>query len=156
MSFHETTETTRGPIGRTHSPWDGLSSTTPRLRTLASQMITRTRLGFIAAMLMGAAFFALNPSTPPVAAEPKAAPAAECRWADSPIVLDGTDDDPAWKHAQVIDTFGQPWLGDAVPPLRGTTRAKLLWDRDYLYFFADMDDSDLFADVTDHDGPVAK
>src|SRR5688500_7744487 len=91
---------------------------------------------------------------PPVAAEPKPAPAAECRWADTPIVLDGADDDPAWKHAQVIDSFGQPWLGDKAAALRGKTRAKLLWDRDYLYFFAEMDDPDLFADVKEHDGAI--
>src|SRR6476661_6388765 len=101
--------------------------------------------------LVGYALF--PPAERPVVAGPKPA-AVECRWADTPIVLDGTDDDPAWKHAQVIDNFGQPWLGDKAPPLRGKTRAKLLWDRDFLYFFADMDDPDLFADVTEHDGPV--
>src|SRR5205823_4368209 len=97
----------------------------------------------------------LDTPTPPAAAAP-APPAYECRWADTPIVLDGKDDDPAWKHAQVIDSFGQPWVGeeDKTPPLRGKTRAKLLWDRDYLYFFADMEDADLFADVTEHDGPI--
>src|SRR5262245_53578731 len=62
----------------------------------------------------------------------------ECRWTDTPIVIDGKDDDAAWKHAQAIDTFGQPWEGNKAPKLRGKTRAKLLWDRDYLYFFADM------------------
>jgi hypothetical protein len=27
-----------------------------------------------------------------------------------------------------------------------------LWDREYLYFFAAMEDTDLYADVTEHDG----
>lgn len=104
--------------------------------------------------LAGLAGYALlPPAGPPVAAGPKPA-AFECRWADTPIVLDGSGDDPAWKHAQVIDDFGRPWLGDKAPPPRGKSRAKLLWDRDYLYFFAEMDDADLFADVTEHDGPV--
>src|SRR5947207_12640674 len=31
--------------------------------------------------------------------------AFECRWADTPIKIDGKADDPAWKHAQVIDNF---------------------------------------------------
>ena len=35
---------------------------------------------------------------------------------------------------------------------RTATTAKLLWDREYLYFFADMEDADLFADITEHDG----
>jgi glucose/arabinose dehydrogenase/mono/diheme cytochrome c family protein len=73
----------------------------------------------------------------------------ECRWADTPIVLDGKADDPAWKHAQVIDDFRL--LGT---PAKEKTRAKLLWDREYLYFFAELDDADLFADVTEHDGPA--
>jgi uncharacterized repeat protein (TIGR03806 family) len=61
----------------------------------------------------------------------------ECRWANTPIVLDGKDDDPAWKQAQVIDHFYLPWLKS--PPLaKHATRAKLLWDRENLYFFAEM------------------
>lgn len=89
--------------------------------------------------------------------EAQAAPAiapAECRWTDTPITLDGNDDEPAWKHAQVIENFGQTWLKDKAPKLRATTKAKLLWDRDYLYFHATMTDPDLFADVTKHDGAI--
>jgi glucose/arabinose dehydrogenase len=109
----------------------------------------------VAAIWIGLAIWLLHGTADPstALAEPKP-PAAECRWADTPIVLDGADDDPAWKHAQVIDGFGQPWLADKAPALRGKTRAKLLWDRDYLYFFADMDDPDLFANVTEHDGAI--
>ena len=101
--------------------------------------------------LAGLIYFCL-PTTKPVEAAP--APAvAECRWADTPITLDGKDDEPAWKNAQVTDNFGQAW--EATPKaLRGKTRAKLLWDRDYIYFHADMDDPDLFADVTKHDGAI--
>lgn len=80
----------------------------------------------------------------------------ECRWADTPIVLDGKADDAAWKHAATIDNFRLPWLGKGDRPAKEATRAKLLWDREYLYFFADMDDADLFADVTDHDGDTWK
>src|SRR5262249_31499831 len=42
--------------------------------------------------------------------------------------------------------------GDKARPARTATRARLLWDREYLYFFADMEDHDLFADVTEHNG----
>src|SRR5262245_56135342 len=76
----------------------------------------------------------------------------ECHWASSPITIDGSADEPAWKHAEVIDHFYLPWLGDKARPARTATRAKLLWDREYLYFFADMDDTDLCAQVIDHDG----
>ena len=86
----------------------------------------------------------------PASAQPPPT-AFECRWADTPIKIDGKGDDPAWKHAQVIDHFYLPWL--KVPRNAKTaTKAKLLWDRDYLYFLAEMEDTDLYADVTEHDG----
>ena len=78
----------------------------------------------------------------------------ECRWADTPITLDGVADEPAWKTAQAIAAFHLPWLGDKARLGRTATTAKLLWDREYLYFLADMEDSDLFADVTEHDGEL--
>jgi uncharacterized repeat protein (TIGR03806 family) len=82
-----------------------------------------------------------------------AAPPArfECRWADTPITIDGKADEKAWKHAQVIDHFYLPWLKEP-RAARTATRARLLWDREYLYFYADMEDTDLYADVTEHDG----
>src|SRR5258706_3340458 len=59
----------------------------------------------------------------------------ECRWTDIPITIDGHADEEAWKHAQSIDGFQISWAaGDARKP-RTATKAKLLWDRDYLYFF---------------------
>jgi uncharacterized repeat protein (TIGR03806 family) len=76
----------------------------------------------------------------------------ECRWADSPVNLDGVADEAAWKHAQPITAFRLPWLGDKARMSRTATRAKLLWDREYLYFHAEMEDSDLFADIKEHDG----
>lgn len=79
-----------------------------------------------------------------------APPADECRFTDGPIVVDGKAEEPAWKHAVVIDRFGQPWLKEKGKSSK--TRARLLWDREYFYFFAEMEDSDLFADIKEHDG----
>jgi glucose/arabinose dehydrogenase len=76
----------------------------------------------------------------------------ECRWTEGPITIDGKADEEAWKHAQTIDHFYLPWLGDQARAARTKTKAKLLWDREYLYFFAEMEDADLYADVTEHDG----
>jgi hypothetical protein len=76
----------------------------------------------------------------------------ECRWARGPITIDGKADEEAWKHAQVIDTFYLPWLGPKARVAKTATKARLLWDRDALYFFADMEDADLYADVKEHDG----
>jgi uncharacterized repeat protein (TIGR03806 family) len=78
----------------------------------------------------------------------------ECHWADTSIIIDGLADEPAWKHAQEITAFHLPWLGEKARMARTATKAKLLWDREYLYFFAEMEDTDLFADVTEHDGAL--
>jgi glucose/arabinose dehydrogenase len=85
---------------------------------------------------------------PPAPAPPKE---FECRWAESPITIDGKADEPAWKNAQVIDHFYLPWLKE--PRLsRTATKARLLWDREYLYFYAEMEDTDLYADVKEENG----
>ncbi len=76
----------------------------------------------------------------------------ECRFASTPITIDGRADEAAWADADVIDHFYLPWLGDEARAAKTTTTARLLWDREYLYFFAEMEDHDLFADVTEHDG----
>src|SRR5437870_13812197 len=78
----------------------------------------------------------------------RAPPQYECRWANDEITIDGEANEAAWESAQVIDTFSAHWLDR---PARSATRARLLWDDEYLYFFAGMDDSDLYADLTQHD-----
>ena len=89
-----------------------------------------------------------------IASETIAADAAptvvECRWTDEPIVIDGRDDEAAWRSAAVIDDFRVPGPAGGKP--KTATKAKLLWDREYLYFFAEMEDHDLFADITEHNG----
>lgn len=95
-------------------------------------------------------FIVLLAAVPLVAADPEQTP-FECRFTDGPITIDGKADEPAWKHAQVIDKFGLPWLKEP-RAAKTATRARLLWDRENLYFFADLDDADLFADVKEHDG----
>jgi glucose/arabinose dehydrogenase len=79
------------------------------------------------------------------------APPIVCRFAEAPIGIDGTADEAAWAEAVEVSGFSIPWL-PGNPPAAAATRAKLLWDREHLYVAADMDDTDLYADVTDHDG----
>ena len=73
-----------------------------------------------------------------------------CHWAHGPIVIDGSDDDLAWSHATTIDRFLIPGSENPIP--KAATRAKLLWDRQYFYFYAELEDHDLFADIIEHDG----
>jgi len=79
--------------------------------------------------------------------------ALECRWAETPPVLDGRSDDAVWQKAVVIDNFRQPWA-EGAPAAKARTSARLLWDREWLYFFAEMEDSDVVAEVREHDGPM--
>ncbi len=78
----------------------------------------------------------------------------ECRWTAVPPVIDGKLDDAAWQQAQVIDTFQSAWLpeGQRTPPTK--TKARLLWDHEYLYFAAELEDTDVFANVIEQDGPA--
>jgi glucose/arabinose dehydrogenase len=99
---------------------------------------------------------ALAPKPAPKAtATPTAPPAPkavfECRWTTEKIAVDGRADEEAWKTAPTIDGFRANWADRSA---KTATRAKLLWDANYLYFFADMDDGDLFSEVTWQDGPL--
>jgi len=82
-------------------------------------------------------------------AEPPHAP-HECRWAYGPITIDGIADEPDWARAETI-TFHRLWNADAPTP-RSNTTARLLWDRDYLYFHAEMTDADVVAATSHRDG----
>src|SRR5262245_40748728 len=75
----------------------------------------------------------------------------ECRWATGPIEIDGKGDDAAWASAELIDTFARHWLQGDARKTKTTTKAKLVWDQEYLYFFAELEDHDLFADLKNHD-----
>jgi len=74
---------------------------------------------------------------------------AECRWATGPIKIDGQADEPAWSNAQILDKFVAYWARRK--PKTGT-KARLLWDDKYLYFTAEMEDTDLYADVKERNG----
>ncbi|MEY4938334.1 MAG: hypothetical protein RIQ93_69 [Verrucomicrobiota bacterium] len=78
----------------------------------------------------------------------------ECRWADRPPIIDGKLDDAVWRQAQVVENFRASWLpeGRRKPPT--ATKARLLWDREYLYFSADLEDTDVFANITEQDGAI--
>ena len=76
-----------------------------------------------------------------------------CRWASGEIKLDGVADEEAWKGAEPIDRFGMAWMAEPREPKTSTT-ARLLWDRDFLYFFAEMEDTDLYADELEDDGDL--
>jgi hypothetical protein len=76
-----------------------------------------------------------------------------CYRAAAPVTIDGRLDDPAWRDA--------PWTGDFVdiegdakPPPRLRTRAKLLWDDDFLYIGAELEEPHVWATLTRHDAVI--
>ena len=76
-----------------------------------------------------------------------------CQRAASPITIDGRLDEPAWA--------GAPWTEDFVdiqgatnPKPRFRTRAKLLWDDDYLYIAAEIEEPHVWATLTNHDSVI--
>jgi predicted esterase len=76
-----------------------------------------------------------------------------CRHTSTPIVVDGIPDDAAWADA--------PWTADFVdiqdgakPKPRFRTRAKMLWDDDYLYIAAELEEPHVWATLTQHDSVI--
>ncbi len=94
---------------------------------------------------------------PTVAQEPLAPPPLSylCHFTANPPKIDGKLDDPAWAQA--------PWTSDFVdiegaskPTPRFRTRAKMLWDHQYLYIAAELQEPDVKATLTEHDSVIFK
>lgn len=77
----------------------------------------------------------------------------ECHWTDVAPVIDGRGDDAVWQRATVSTGFMRYWSPGA-PVAKEGTRARLLWDREWIYFLAEMDDADVTAEVREPDGPM--
>ena len=69
------------------------------------------------------------------------------------VTIDGKLDEPAWASAPWTEAFVDI-EGDARPRPRFRTRAKMLWDDDYFYFAADMDEPDVWATLTKRDSII--
>jgi len=128
-------------------------------------LLAASLLAFAAFAVGGCSGAALRPETQRAATAPVAADAAvgaakppvkayDCVFTEATIAIDGKPDESAWEDASTIDNFAMPWLGKDSKPATKATRAKILWDRQNLYVSADLDDADLYADVTDQDGQI--
>lgn len=101
----------------------------------------------------GCASHALVGSRAP-GAEPAEAPRRYiCRRAGSPIVIDGRLDEPVWATAPWTDRFVDI-EGDVKPWPRPATRAKLLWDDQYLYVGAELEEPHVWATLDQRDDIV--
>jgi pimeloyl-ACP methyl ester carboxylesterase len=78
-----------------------------------------------------------------------------CRRATEPLVIDGKLDEKAWKAASWTTDFVDI-QGDAKPRPRFRTRAKLLWDDNFLYIGAEIQEPHVWATLTNHDSVIFK
>ena len=77
----------------------------------------------------------------------------ECRRATAPIKIDGRLDDAAWSKAEWTDDFIDI-EGAAKPKPRFRTRVKMLWDDEYFYIAAEMEEPHVWGTLTKHDSVI--
>jgi hypothetical protein len=77
----------------------------------------------------------------------------DCYRTAIPIQIDGKLDDPAWKTAPWTANFVDI-QGSAKPTPRYRTRMKMLWDDNYLYIAAELEEPDVKATLTQHDSVI--
>ena len=76
-----------------------------------------------------------------------------CRRAASPVKIDGRIDDAAWAKARWTDWFVDI-QGSAAAMPRFRTRAKMLWDDEYFYVAAELEEPQVWATLTQHDAVI--
>jgi len=76
-----------------------------------------------------------------------------CRRAAAPIVIDGKLDDAGWADAPWTEEF-LDIRGAAKPKPRFRTRAKLLWDDEFLCIAAELQEPHVWATLTNHDSVI--
>ena len=114
----------------------------------------RMRLTLFAILPLAASLAAQTPQT--ANGIPSSQPLSyNCYRTQHPIKVDGNLNDPAWQQA--------PWTTDFVdiegaakPSPRYRTRAKILWDENYLYIAAELEEPNLQAALTEHDSVIFK
>ncbi|MBM3263843.1 MAG: hypothetical protein FJY97_10525 [candidate division Zixibacteria bacterium] len=75
-----------------------------------------------------------------------------CYRAIEPIVIDGHLNEASWKKAPWTELFVHIEDDWKIPPL--ATRAKMLWDDEYFYVAADLEDPDVWGVETRRDAPI--
>ncbi len=96
-----------------------------------------------------------NPSAQvfPVPKIPFAPPQYVCYRAPQPLIIDGRLDEPAWKKAPWTEHFVDI-EGSIKPKPQFRTQAKMLWDDDYFYVGAELEEPDIWATLTERDSII--
>lgn len=76
-----------------------------------------------------------------------------CYKADESLLIDGKLSEKSWLNSAWTEDFVDiEGSLKAVPPF--ITKAKMLWDKDYFYFGAYLEESDLWASLTQRDAVI--
>jgi hypothetical protein len=102
-------------------------------------------LGLFLTLLLQAA-----PPAEPVYTPPKG---YVCYRAAAPIAIDGKLDEATWREALWTEDFADI-EGAARPNPRFRTRAKMLWDDQYFYIAAELEEPHVWATLTKHDSVI--
>jgi hypothetical protein len=76
-----------------------------------------------------------------------------CFRTDGPIAVDGVMDEGIWEKAPWSEDFTDI-EGDSRPKPMYRTRVKMLWDDDYFYIGADLEEPHIWATLTEHDAVI--
>jgi hypothetical protein len=76
-----------------------------------------------------------------------------CYRATALVIIDGKFDELDWKSAPWTDAF-QDIEGDLKSKPRFRTRAKMLWNADYFYIFAEIQEPHVSGTLTKHDSVI--
>lgn len=76
-----------------------------------------------------------------------------CRRAEGPLALDGRVDKPFWEAAVWSEDFVDI-EGDLKPRPSKRSRVKMLWDDEYFYFAAEMEEEQIWATLTERDSVI--
>ena len=73
-----------------------------------------------------------------------------CSFTTQPVVIDGRLDETAWNAAAWTDDFADIEGGDRPAPTY-RTRAKMLWDEQYFYIAAELEEPHVWGALDQHD-----
>ena len=76
-----------------------------------------------------------------------------CHKTEKKIIIDGVSKDSAWNDANFTDYFVDI-EGSLKPKPNLKTRVKMLWDENYFYFYAEMEEPNLIAELKKRDSII--
>lgn len=109
-------------------------------------------------LLLAAAVFGLSATEPSWSSdwdkmEPIVPRGYVCYRATEPINVDGKLDEDSWKNVPWTEYFNDI-QGDIKPKPLFRTHAKMLWDDEYFYIGAEIEEPHVWATLTEHDSVI--